>query len=383
MEFDNDRIIRPYRREEIMYWVMVAVLNPLVSFLTLFHAHIVMLPLLLLINMCLFPLYLLFSRWVVPQFLFTKRYIVFAQLCLALYVISQLFLMMVYSWFPAKEPVLYPYFVYNWHTIMRELVWVVVNIVLVINIAFLKKSFDEADALTSLQRETTRLKLKYIRSQVKPHFLFNTLNSIYSLSLQKSDKTPDVIVRLADIMRYLIYAGDEHRVQLNKEIDFIMNYIEIEKTRFEAADIRFNVEGDTHGIMIEPFLFISFVENGFKHALNNSLEKPFVYITIKVVGEDEILLTVVNNTNIDLETQAKRLVGKPDVGSKSLLEMLYPDAYALSIIQTEKQERKISTIGIKNARERLEMLYPDAHTLDVIFNNNVFTVALLIKLGRK
>lgn len=383
MEFDNDRIIRPYRREEIMYWVLVAVLNPLVSFLTLFYTVPVMLPILLLINIFLFPLYMLFSRWVVPRFLFTKRYVVFAQLCLALYVVIQLFLMMVYSWFPAKNVALYPYFVYNWHTIVRELVWVVVNSVMAINIAFLKKSFDEADALTNLQREATRLKLKYIRSQVKPHFLFNTLNSIYSLSLQKSDKTPDVIVRLADIMRYLIYAADEQRVQLNKEIDFIMNYIEIERTRFEAADIRFNVEGDTHGIMIEPFLFISFVENGFKHALNNSLEKPFVYITIKVVGYDEILLTVVNNTNIDLETQAKRLAGKPDLGSKGLLEMLYPDAYALSIIQTEKQERKISSTGIKNARERLELLYPDAHTLDVIFNNNVFTVALLIKLGRK
>ena len=95
MEFDNDRIIRPYRREEIMYWVLVAVLNPLVSFLTLFYTAPLMLPILLLINAFLFPLYLLFSRWVVPQFLFTKRYIVFAQLCLALYVITQLFLMMV------------------------------------------------------------------------------------------------------------------------------------------------------------------------------------------------------------------------------------------------------------------------------------------------
>ena len=160
-----------------------------------------------------------------------------------------------------------------------------------------------------------------------------------------------------------------------------MNYIEIEKTRFASADIRFTIEGDTDGIMVEPFLFISFIENGFKHALNNSLERPFVYITVKVIG-DEILLTVVNNTDIDLETQAKRLVGRPAVGSKGLLEILYPDAYALNIIQTEKQERKISSIGIKNARERLEILYPDAHTLDVIFNNNVFTVALLVKLSR-
>jgi sensor histidine kinase YesM len=127
-------------------------------------------------------------------------------------------------------------------------------------------------------------------------------------------------------------------------------------------------------------LFISFIENAFKHAINNSSEGPFIYITIKIKG-DEIALTVVNNTDIDLETQAKRINGKGITGSKGLLEILYPDAYALNIIQTEKQERKISAIAVKNARERLEILYPDAHTLDVIFNNNVFTVSLIIKLN--
>lgn len=381
MEFDNDRRIRPYRKVEIACWVLVPVLNPLLNYITVFSTHKWMLLLLLLLNLCLFPLYMLFSRWVVPAFLFNKRYIAFVQLCIAWYVGTQLFLMMVYSWIGLPWPEMEYYFRYSIATTSREFVWFVVNIILVTGIAFIKKTFDEEDALASLQKETTVLKLKYIRSQVKPHFLFNTLNSIYSLSLQKSDKTPDVIIRLADIMRYLIYAGDENKVPLDKEIDFILNYIEIEKTRFEGADIRFTVEGDTMGIMVEPFLFISFVENGFKHALNNSAEKPFVYITVKVVG-DEILLTVVNNTDIDLETQAKRIASRPTVGSKGLLELLYPDAYALSIIQTEKQERKTSSIGIKNARERLEILYPDAHTLDVIFNNNVFTVALLIKLTR-
>jgi len=381
MEFDNDRLIRPYRKVEIWYWVLVAALNPLVNFITVFSKHAWMPVVLLLMHLCPFLLYLLFSRWVVPSFLFKKRYIAFAQFCLAFYVVIQLFLMMVYSWVhtPAQEFV--QYFSFSWATTVRELIWFAINIALVVNIAFIKKTFDGEDAMLALQKETTILKLKYIRSQVKPHFLFNTLNSIYSLSLQKSDKTPDVIIRLADIMRYLIYAGDEQKVLLSKEVEFILNYIEIERTRFENADIRFTIEGDTAGIMVEPFLFISFIENGFKHALNNSLERPFIYITVKVIG-DEILLTVVNNTDIDLETQAKRIAGRPPVGSKGLLELLYPDAYALNIIQTEKQERKISSIGIKNARERLELLYPDAHTLDVIFNNNVFTVALLVKLSR-
>ena len=81
-------------------------------------------------------------------------------------------------------------------------------------------------------------------------------------------------------MRYMIYDCNEERVSLNKEIEFIQNYIEIEKIRYNA-DIRFTVEGDTEDIMIEPFLFISFIENGFKHAFNNAYSNAFIYITIK------------------------------------------------------------------------------------------------------
>ncbi|HVX49801.1 MAG TPA: sensor histidine kinase [Chitinophagaceae bacterium] len=384
MEFDNDRPIRPYKKSEIYFWVLLVFIAPLINWVTFFKGELVFLLILLTINLLLFPLYILYGRQVVARFLFTGRRGSFILLSAAFFVIIQLLLMGVYSifQFEGKTRVAFQsYFDYTWLTFGRETLWILLNSVLVINISFLKKTFDEEDALKILRKETIVLKLKYIRSQVKPHFLFNTLNSIYSLSLQKSDKTPDVIVRLADIMRYLIYAGDEQKVPLSKEIEFIKNYIEIEKTRFADADIRFFVEGDVAGIMIEPFLFISFIENGFKHALNNSLERPFVYITIKMAGED-ILLTVVNNTDIDLETQAKRMASGKVTGSKGLLELLYPDAYALNIIQTEKQERKISSIGIKNARERLQILYPDAHTLDVIFNNNVFTVALLIKLSR-
>ena len=386
MEFDNDRRIRPYRKSEISYWILLALFNPFVNFFTFFSKDPIFLVLLLIINLLILPLYILFARAVVPRFLFKKRYVLFALLSGLFFIAIQLLLTGIYACFHFESPKilsLQPYFNWSAVTFFRESCWIILHGVVAVNIAFLKKTFDEEDALIALQKETTVLKLKYLRSQVKPHFLFNTLNSIYSLSLEKSDKTPDVIVKLADIMRYLIYAGDEQKVLLSKEIEFIQNYIEIEKTRFNNADIRFNVEGEVDGKMLEPFLFISFVENGFKHALNNSFERPFVYITIKIKGDD-LALTVVNNTDIDLETQAKRLNTKATpVGSKGLLEILYPESYALNIIQTEKQDRKISSIGIKNARERLEILYPDAHTLDVIFNNNVFTVALLLKLSTK
>ena len=197
--------------------------------------------------------------------------------------------------------------------------------------------------------------------------------------MQKSDKTPDVVVKLADLMRYLIYECNEDKVPLNKEIEFIQNYIEIEKIRYNA-DVRFTIEGNTDEIMIEPFLFISFIENGFKHAFDSAYTNAFIYINIKVQPE-QIELTVVNNTSINLETQAKNIQGTGIRNSKSILELLYPTSHALNIIQTEKEESRTSELRIKNAKKRLESLYPDSHTLDVILSNNAFTVSLIIKPG--
>ncbi len=381
MEFDNDRRITPTRKIEIACWFFVVLLYPSANWLAVFYnSGILILPSLILFSLLVLPAYWFYSAVVVPVLLFRQRYIFFVLISAAIYIVVLTVLTGIYSLIARDDlsPMQHGYFYPSPTAIIRESLWVLVNMTFAIGIAFLKKSLDNKLMMEDLKRETTILRLKYLRTQVKPHFLFNTLNSVYSLSLQKSEKTPEVIIKLADIMRYLIYASDEQKVPLSKEIEFIENYIEIEKVRFNA-DIRFSVEGDTDGVMVEPFLFISFIENAFKHALSDSFAQPFIYITIKVKG-DELAVTVVNNTDIDLETQAKRLNGRPITGSKGLLEILYPDSYALNIIQTEKQDRKISAIGIKNARERLEILYPDSHTLDVIFSNNVFTVALLIKL---
>jgi len=287
--------------------------------------------------------------------------------------------MAIYAFIMDLQPLLIEqaYFSYKPKAFVRESVWIFINMFLAVVAAFLKKTFDEEEILESLQKDNTLYRLKYLQSQLNPHFLFNTLNSIYSLSLQKSDQAPEMVIKLADLMRYLVYECNEPKVLLNKEIEFIGNYIEIEKVRHKA-DIRFIVEGETDGIMIEPFLFISFIENGFKHALNDSYSNPFIYITLRV-HEKKIELTVINNTNIDLETQSKRIFGTGITNSKHLLDILYPDTYALNIIQTDKQEGRESIVRVKNARQRLEMLYPDSHTLDVLLSHNAFTVSLIVK----
>lgn len=386
MEFDNDRIIRPTQKVEMFAWIFLLLLNPLVNCLTIVlpehrGAGIFIAAFLLsvLINAMVLSAYIVFARIFVSRFLFRKKYVFFALISIGWFMVIHAFLLMIYSITLNIDfsPTGIAYFTYSAATILRESLWIIINMGIATAICFIRETLDKEDMVTFLQKDNAFLKIRYLRTQLNPHFLFNTLNSIYSLSLQKSDKTPEVVIKLADIMRYLIDECSQEKIPLTKEIDFIRNYIEIEKIRFKA-DIRFTVEGETEDILIEPFLFISFIENGFKHALDNSQTLPFIYVTLKI-EPDRFILNVINNTDIDLENQAKRIHGRSITNSRSILEILYRDAYALDIIQTEKDERKESKLRLKNAKERLETLYPDNHTLDVILSNNTFTVSLIIK----
>jgi len=380
MEYDNDRIIKGTYKTELYCWLIFVLINPLVTSLGVFphqqSAWIVMMA----TGLFLLPLYILYARTVVIRFLFNRKYLAFGGLTLlfAALVLSLLFVMYAIGQAFVHDPG-YTYFSFSTISVVRESAWMVVNCCLAVSIAYFRTKWNEEETMETMQKENTYYKIRYFRTQLNPHFLFNTLNSIYSLSLNKNEKTPEVVVKLADIMRFLIYECNEEKIPLEKEIEFIRNYIDIERIRYDA-DIQFNVEGNTEGVMIEPFLFISFIENGFKHAIDNSFAKPFIYITLKV-SPDQIALNVINNTSLELETQAKKIQGKGLLNSKSVLELLYPDAFALDIIQTEIKERKESKMRFKNAQERLQRLYPDTHTLDVILSNNTFTVSLIILTG--
>jgi len=380
MEYDNDRIVKGTSRTELFCWLVFFLINPVVNMLGIFHYQRATWIILLLSSLFMLPVYIFFARFLAVQILFKGKYLLFAGLTVLFFFSAHLLLFLLYKF----ESVFVPngsaaYFSYSDLTFERESAWILIQICLATAIGFIRKKGEEDEAVDSLQKENTWYKLRYFRSQLNPHFLFNTLNSIYSMSMNKSDKTPEVVVKLADIMRFLIYECNEDKIPLEKEIEFIRNYIDIERIRYDA-DIQFTIEGNTDGVMIEPFLFISFIENGFKHAIDNSFARPFIYIKLKV-NPGEITLNVINNTSLELETQAKKMQGKGLVNSKSVLELLYPHAYELDIIQTENKNRKESKIRLKNAQERLQKLYPDSHTLDVILSNNTFTVSLILLTG--
>ena len=382
MEYDNDRPVKPVYKPEILYWTALFLFYPLLNYFTFFHPYATFLVILFLVSLLLFPFYLVYGKAIIPGLGFTKKYIWLSIGIVIFFLIMLTGIWIIFSFVPLDNlpPVQLvlakQYFTFTPATVAREGFWIMMNLIFVSTIAYLRQNFDERINVATLETENANLKLKYLRSQLNPHFFFNTLNSIYSLSLQKSDKTPEVVVKLADLMRYMIYDCDEEKIPLDKEIEFVKNYIDLEKMRYEA-DIRFEVEGETSGIMIEPFLFISFIENGFKHSLMNSDQDAFVYVKIKASAE-RITLNVINNTNLDLEYQAKRLPGTGLRNSKDLLELVYPRAYALDIIQTDTDEERTSRLRVQNAKRRLASLYPDSHTLDIILNKNSYTVSLNI-----
>ncbi|SFP62838.1 sensor histidine kinase [Parafilimonas terrae] len=378
MEFDNDRPVKHTGKIEIFCWVLLALMNPLINCLTFFLHNAKIWWFVFGVNLLMLPAYIFYSAIIVPRFLHEKKYVQYFSLTILFLAAIQLILFGIYSiiWDFGSQTE-QAYFTYSFSTIIRECLWSIIYTLIAIAIYFINKAFDERKLLIALQKDNDNFRLKYLRAQLNPHFLFNTLNSIYSLSMQKSDETPGIVLKLADLMRYLIYECNEEKVPLTKEIEFIRNYIELEKVRYNA-DIRFDIEGDSEGIMIEPLLFISFVENGFKHAFDSAYANAFIYITLKITPE-QITLTVINNTSIDLETQARRIQGTGIRTSKNMLELLYPTSHALHIIQTEKEESRSTELRMQNARRRLENLYPDSHTLDVILSNNTFTVSLILK----
>ena len=191
----------------------------------------------------------------------------------------------------------------------------------------------------------TNTELIYLRKQTNPHFLFNSLNSIYSLAHKKSDLVPDAIVTLSELMRYMLYETDNKTVALEKEVNYIQNYIELQKLRLNnIEDININIHGDTRNKFIEPLLLISFVENAFKYGTDY---KGAAHVKIK-------LFILENSLDFWIENTIESYVTDPEN----------------------------SGIGLANIQNRLDLLYPNAHELTITQDNQYYRVHLNLKLDK-
>ena len=218
-------------------------------------------------------------------------------------------------------------------------------------LAFLISSSSKVIAQWFLAEETRQeitkqqlqTELSLLKSQVNPHFLFNTLNSIYSLAVTNSDKTPDAVMKLSRIMRYTLEESQNDEVPLDDELEFIRSYIDLQKMRLtDMVSIRSTTEGVTDGVIIAPLLFIPFIENAFKYGISTH-HPSAIQIHIQVVN-GHVIFTCVN----DLVPAAHKhdSTGTGIVNTRRRLELLYPGRHILTIESNASQYKVLLTINL-------------------------------------
>jgi LytS/YehU family sensor histidine kinase len=193
------------------------------------------------------------------------------------------------------------------------------------------------------EQEIVKAELQLLKAQVHPHFLFNTLNNIYAFALEKSPKTPELVLKLSSLLSYMIYDCREPEVVLEKEIRVMNDYIDLERVRYgNRIDISVETGGDLEGKMISPLLMLPLLENAFKHGTSQQVEKPWMRFELLVKGHD-LRCKIVNSKN-------------PSSTSRD------------------------NGIGIANVHKRLELLYPNRHDLKISNEEDFFVASLWIHL---
>ncbi len=199
------------------------------------------------------------------------------------------------------------------------------------------------DKLKKLQLQT---ELEYLRTQIQPHFFFNTLNNLYALTLEKSDYAPKVVLKLSEIMEYVLYDVKDKKVRLIKEIRYLQSYLELEKLRYgNRIETHIEIKGNVGEVHIPPLIFITFIENSFKYG--------------KTVEDDTKI-----NINISFELRGY------------FLYFTVTNPYVPSVDITEKKG-----IGIKNIKRRLDLLYGENYELNIFTKDSQFIVELKIPVA--
>lgn len=204
--------------------------------------------------------------------------------------------------------------------------------------ALLKKSVDfyqGQEHLKKVELEKVRAQMDLLKAQVNPHFIFNTLNNLYALSIEKSDKTSESILMLSDILKYMLTYGNEEKVLLKKEVQLLINYVELERLRKTNADIKFETDPVWDLQMITPLLLIPFVENAFKYGLNTVAKNGFVYISVHVKN-NLMEMMVENNMPPPNNMSALDSLGIGLANVKKRLALFYLNKYELYIEKKEK-----------------------------------------------
>ncbi|WP_051052853.1 sensor histidine kinase [Fulvivirga imtechensis] len=193
--------------------------------------------------------------------------------------------------------------------------------------------FKQNNAITSLEKEKIQTELDLLKQQINPHFFFNTLNNLYSLSLTKSDKTPEMIMRLSELMRYVIYKGKEEQVNIIQEVRYIEDYIHLQHLRLhKKVTLKFEKVIEDDNLMLPPLLLIILVENAYKHGVEPAEAESFLNIHLRSTGKS---LTFICENSFEPQQQGKRGIGLNNL--KRRLELLFPGKHQLHIEHDQKK----------------------------------------------
>ncbi len=296
-----------------------------------------------------FLLSLIILYFLVPKLLHKKKntLFVFATLFF-IYVIQTLYSVVRIHYFEMQYPEIYenkpPYILWDRMTsfiaFISNITWVVFPSIILIAIKYYR---DQKDLIElKEQKKTTELNL--LKNQLNPHFLFNTLNNLYALALKKSDKTPEVIAKLSEILDYMLYQCKDNYVSISKEIELLENYIALEKVRYGNRVAVIFEKNIQNNVNIAPLILLTFVENAFKHGISQELNKGLIKLYVST-SEKEIVFKLKNS--------------KP----KTAIETIVNDK---------------KSIGMQNTEKQLDLLYPKAYHLEI--NNTVLEYTLELKL---
>ena len=203
--------------------------------------------------------------------------------------------------------------------------------------------FEKWQLFKQLKNENTNAELMLLKSQINPHFFFNTLNNLYGLTVEKSDKAPEVVLKISDMMRYTIYEGQKDKVPIEDELEYLSTYIELHKIRYQKkVDIKFTHHIQGEGLQITPLLFVILLENAIKHGIESLTANAYAHLSL-IAGNNKVVFAIENNYD-----------------------------------PNEKSEQE--GIGLKNLKRRLELLYPEKYSLLVSNEDAVYKVQLEIDL---
>lgn len=287
--------------------------------------------------------------WLVPRFLIKEKYVKFC-LMFGVWMLAGLvmnFLSRYYILLPLREGRPNLSFNYAYKEIFAFGSFVVMNTVGMFGgfIKFFKLWNAELKQKQFAEKEKINAELELLKAQLHPHFLFNTLNNLYSLVYEKSDRAPKMLMRLSGLLSYVLYECKADQVLLSKEVSIIKDYVALEKERYgERLDVSLNFSGDIEDKMVAPMLFQPFIENAFKHGTSEQLGKVWMSIDLSV-KENQLYFKIINSW----DNQAAAILEKHGV-------------------------------GIENVKKRLELLYADNFQLQNGVEDDVYIVSLSLEL---